>query len=86
MNKRVSVLSAPDFQKLSEAVHSYCGMRLSREMGVQAELYLCRRMAAMQIADIHEYCCRLSEHPHNRKWERELFCLIEKMTDNVDVD
>lgn len=86
VTQQISPLSAADFQTLSEAVQSYCGLRVTREMGVMAAPYLNGRVAAMQVADIHEYCSRLSDHPFSREWERELFGLIEKMTDNLDVD
>lgn len=86
MTKRIAPLGAADFQKLSEAVRSYCGLRVTREMGAMVAPYLNSRIEAMQVADIHEYCSRLSDHPYSRHWERELFGLIEKMTDNLDVD
>lgn len=86
VTKRITPLGNADFQKLSEAVRSYCGLRVTREMGAMVAPYLSSRVADMQVADIQEYCRRLSDHPYSREWERELFGLIEKMTDNLDVD
>ena len=74
-------LSARNFQRLCTLVHSYCGIRLTTKKQSMVDGRLRRRMRALNIANINDYCSFLFDDAHPGA-QSELISFIDAITTN----
>jgi chemotaxis protein methyltransferase CheR len=73
-------LSDRNFERLSEFVHDYCGIRITSKKRTMVDGRLRRRMRVLDIADINDYCDFLFEG--NADAKEELVNFIDAITTN----
>lgn len=74
-----SPLTERNFRQLSEFVHSYCGITITAKKRTMVEGRLRRRMRALNISNINEYCAYLF---NDSRGEEEIVNFIDAITTN----
>lgn len=72
-------MSPEDFERLGSIIHGYCGIRMPPVKKTMVEGRLRRRVRALSLPSIHEYCRYLLDEGN---LERELVELIDAVTTN----
>lgn len=72
-------LSLPDFERLGNLIENYCGIRMPPSKRIMVEGRLRRRVRALNLTSIHDYCRHLFDHGGI---ESELVDLIDAVTTN----
>ncbi len=73
-------LSDRNFERLSEFVHDYCGIRITSKKRTMVDGRLRRRMRALEMDDINDYCAFLFEGDADA--EEEVVNFIDAITTN----
>jgi chemotaxis protein methyltransferase CheR len=74
-------LSDENFVRLSDFIHSYCGIKITQKKKTMLDGRLRRRMRVLNIANINEYCRQLFDG-NGRLAETEMAHFIDTVTTN----